>query len=122
MSTPSRISSSRLAPSRGTPSRITLSLITPERAVLYGAVLAALAYCQDVRYDFILDDVPLILMNETITSWHNWKTVFVTHIASVKSPVVPLAVMAVHYRPVYILWQMLNEQIFGSLPPWLGVT
>ncbi len=45
--------------------------------MLFGALLAALAYCRDVRYDFILDDVPLILMNETITSWHNWKTVFV---------------------------------------------
>ena len=89
---------------------------------MYGALLAALAYCQDVRYDFILDDVPLILMNETITSWRNWKTVFITHIASVKSPVVPLAVMAVHYRPVYILWQMLNEQIFGSVLPWWHVT
>jgi tetratricopeptide (TPR) repeat protein len=112
MSTRSRITSSRLA----------LSRIGPERAVLYGALLAVLAYCQDVRYDFILDDVPLILMNETITSWHNWKRVFVTHIASVKSPVVPLAVMAVHYRPVYILWQMLNEQIFGAVLPWWHVT
>src|ERR1700724_4479008 len=29
--------------------------------------------------------------------------------------------MAVHYRPVYILWQMLNEQIFGSVLPWWHV-
>jgi len=122
MLTPSRITPSRLARSRITSSRLALFRIGPERAVLYGAVLAALAYCQDVRYDFILDDVPLILMNETIASWHNWKTVFVTHIASVKSPVVPLAVMAVHYRPVYILWQMLNEQIFGSVLPWWHAT
>ena len=30
--------------------------------------------------------------------------------------------MAVHYRPVYILWQMLNEQIFGAVLPWWHVT
>ena len=63
MLTPSRITPSRLARSRITSSRLALFRIGPERAVLYGAVLAALAYCQDVRYDFILDDVPLILMN-----------------------------------------------------------
>ena len=39
------------------------SRITPERAVLMGALLAALAYLPDIRYDFILDDYPLILMN-----------------------------------------------------------
>ena len=39
------------------------SRITPDRAVLVGALLAALVYIQDVRYDFILDDVSLILLN-----------------------------------------------------------
>jgi hypothetical protein len=68
MLTRSRITSSHLAISPLTLFRLTLSRIGPERAVLYGALLAALVYCQDVRCDFILDDLPLILMNETITS------------------------------------------------------
>jgi hypothetical protein len=96
--------------------------ITPDRAVLVGALLAALAYIQDVRYDFILDDVPLILLNESIASWRNWKTAFVTHIFADKSPGVPKAIAAVHYRPVYRLWQMLNEQLFGSVLPWWHIT
>src|SRR5882762_9187645 len=89
--------------------------ITPDRAVLIGALLAALAYIQDIRYDFILDDVPLILMNETTTSWRDLKTAFVTQIFATKSPTVPNAILAVHYRPVYKLWQLLNEQLFGSV-------
>jgi protein O-mannosyl-transferase len=98
------------------------SRITPDRAVLIGAVLAALAYIQDVRYDFILDDIPLILMNETIASWRNWKSAFVTHIFAVKSTTVPIEIVAMHYRPVYKLWQMLNEQLFGSVLPWWHIT
>ena len=98
------------------------SRITPDRAVLVGVFLAALAYIQDVRYDFILDDIPLILMNESIASWRNWKTAFVNHIFAVKNPTVPLEIAAIHYRPVYKLWQMLNEQLFGSVLPWWHIT
>jgi tetratricopeptide (TPR) repeat protein len=96
--------------------------ITPDRTVLVGALLAALAYLQDVRYDFILDDVPLILMNESITSWRNWKTAFVAHIFAGKNPTLPLEIAAVHYRPVYKLWLMVNEQLFGSVLPWWHIT
>ena len=95
--------------------------ITPDRAVLVGALLAAFAYIQDVRYDFILDDVPLILMNELITSWQNWKKLFVVDIFASKNPL-PAGGTAIHYRPIYQLWQMLNEQLFGSVLPWWHVT
>jgi tetratricopeptide (TPR) repeat protein len=96
--------------------------ITPDRAVLVGTFLAALAYFQDVRYDFILDDVPLILMNESISSLRNWKTAFVTHIFGGRNPALPMEIAAIHYRPIYILWQMLNEQLFGSVVPWWHLT
>ena len=97
------------------------NLITPDRLVLLGAVLAAAAYIQDIRYDLILDDIPLILMNETITSWRNWKVLFVSdafagYNGSYFGPA------TVHYRPIYRLWQMLNEQMFGSVTPWWHIT
>jgi hypothetical protein len=94
------------------------SRITPDRVVLVGAVLAALAYIQDLRYDFILDDVQLIQMNDSITSWREWKTAFVTDIFSSKSPTVPVETAAMHYRPIYKLWQVLNQQLFGFATPW----
>ncbi|HXC33599.1 MAG TPA: tetratricopeptide repeat protein [Verrucomicrobiae bacterium] len=96
-------------------------LITPDRAVLIGAIAAALVYLQDLRYDFILDDIPLILLNETITSWRNWKTVLVNHIFSETTRFSTLP-MPVHYRPVYQLWQMLNAQLFGLVLPWWHLT
>jgi tetratricopeptide (TPR) repeat protein len=95
--------------------------VTPDRLVLLGAVLAALAYLPDVQYDFILDDVPLILLNPTITTWRNWKQVFVTDIFAGQGKS-PFGIEAVHYRPVYQLWQIFNEQLFGSVLPWWHVT
>lgn len=98
-----------------------LRRITPDRAVLLGASVAALAYLQDVRYDFIMDDVPLILLNETITSWRNWKSAFVTHVFSGQDSLAGGPGM-IHYRPVFTLWQMLNEQLFGSVIPWWHIS
>jgi tetratricopeptide (TPR) repeat protein len=94
------------------------SRITPDRAVLVGAVLALLAYIQDLRYDFILDDVPLIALNDSILSWRDWKWAFLRDISAMKGPTMPLAFTAIHYRPVYKLWHLLNVQLFGFIVPW----
>lgn len=95
--------------------------ITPDRAVLLGMVVATLVYLQDLRYDFILDDVPTILLNESVQSLRNWKTAFVTQIFS-EATGITTGKVAIHYRPVYKLWQMLNEQLFGSVLPWWHFT
>jgi hypothetical protein len=102
--------------------RLTSNRVWPDRAVLAGLLVAAAAYCRDIRYDFVLDDVPLILMNETITSWRNWKTVFRTDIFFAPHSTLPIAVSAVHYRPVYMLWLMLNESLFGLVLPWWHIS
>jgi protein O-mannosyl-transferase len=93
--------------------------ITPDRAVLAGMLVSAAVYCRDLQYDFILDDVPLILMNETITSWRNWATLLVSDIVSTAGTA---DVVAVHYRPIYMFWFMLNYQLFGMVLPWWHLT
>src|SRR6202051_5022297 len=92
--------------------------ITPDRAVLAGMLVTAAVYCRDLQYDFILDDLPLILMNETITSWKNWTTLFVSQI----TPAQGIDIVAVHYRPIYMSWLMANFQIFGMVLPWWHLT
>jgi protein O-mannosyl-transferase len=92
--------------------------ITSDRAVLAGMLVTAVVYCRDLQYDFILDDVPLILMNETITSWKNWTTLFVSEIVPARG----VDLVAVHYRPVYMLWLMANHQLFGMVLPWWHLT
>jgi protein O-mannosyl-transferase len=92
--------------------------ITSDRAVLAGMLLTAAVYCRDLQYDFILDDVPFILLNETITSWKNWATLFVPPIVHAQG----MDLVAVHYRPVAMLWFMANYQIFGMVLPWWHLT
>jgi len=92
--------------------------ITSDRAVLAGMLVTAAVYCRDLQYDFILDDLPLILMNETLTSWKNWTTLFVSQIL----PGQGMDVTAVHYRPIYMLWLMANYQLFGMVLPWWHLT
>src|ERR1700722_6381256 len=86
--------------------------------MLGGLLVAAAVYCRDLRYDFILDDVPLVLMNQTIGSWRNWKIAFTKDIFFARSSGLPIGVSAVHYRPVYVLWLMLNQHLFGAVLPW----
>jgi tetratricopeptide (TPR) repeat protein len=93
--------------------------ITPDRAVWFGSILALAAYCRDLRYDFILDDEVLILLNGTIDSWHNWKRLFLTDIMESSHSVIT---NAMHYRPVYMMWLMMNDQLFGKITPWWHLT
>ena len=93
--------------------------ITPDRAVWLGSILALAAYCRDLRYDFILDDEALILLNGTIDSWHNWKLLFLTDIIDSSHSVVS---SAIHYRPAYMMWLMMNSQVFGKITPWWHLT
>ena len=81
-------------------------------------LLTAAVYCRDLQYDFILDDVPLILTNETITSWKNWATLFVSQIV----PAQGVDLDAWLYRPIYISWFMVNYHLFGMVLPWWHLT
>jgi protein O-mannosyl-transferase len=92
--------------------------ITPDRAVLGGMLLTAAVYCRDLQYDFILDDVPFILLNETLTAWKSWTTLFVPPIVHVQGA----DAMAVHYRPISLLWFMTNYHLFGMVLPWWHLT
>jgi hypothetical protein len=95
-----------------------LPRITSDRAVLAGMLVTAAVYCRDLQYDLILDDMPLILMNETITSWKNWTTLFLSQIF----PTQGADIEVVHYRPIYMLWLMANHQLFGMVIPWWHLT
>jgi protein O-mannosyl-transferase len=95
------------------------SRFTPERGLLLTMLIVAATYWRDLSYDFLLDDLPLIMMNPTITSWGNWKTIFLTDIFY--SPYSP-PVLSLHYRPLYMFWLMLNHQLFGMVLPWWHLT
>lgn len=98
------------------------SRITPDHAVFAGLLLTAGIYLQDLRYDFVIDDVPLILLNQATLTWQNVKTVFTTDVFFEPGPHIPTLMSAVHYRPIFMLWLMVNQQLFGSVFPWWHLT
>ena len=90
--------------------------------MLAGLFLTAAVYCRDLQYSFLLDDYPLIFTNENLASWRNWKLLFRTHIFAASGSSAPVFFPAQHYRPVYMFWLMLNEQLFGLIVPWWHLT
>ncbi|HEX4641918.1 MAG TPA: tetratricopeptide repeat protein [Candidatus Acidoferrales bacterium] len=98
------------------------SRVTPDRTVLVGLLLTAAIYLQDLRYDFVIDDVQLDLLNQTGLSWHNLKMIFTKDIFFVEGPRVPDVMAALHYRPIFTLWMMINQTLFSSVIPWWHLT
>lgn len=93
---------------------------TPERLLLLVIVIVAVIYWRDFSYDFLLDDVPLVLMNPALTSWHNLPAIFHTDISHF--PYVAATGGALHYRPVYVSWLLFNALLFGRVLPWWHLT
>ena len=92
------------------------SFWTPERVLLLVAVVTVAIYWRDLSHDFILDDVPLILMNPALATWRNLPMVFRSDIFHF--PYVHITAGAIHYRPIYISWLLLNNAVFGMVLPW----
>lgn len=91
-----------------------LVFVTPDRLVWLGILLAAAVYSQVLRFDFIYDDLFLILINPNLDQWSNWTRAFTEHVWAFKEP--PVAPR--HYRPVFALWLLVNKQLFGGVAPW----
>src|SRR5262249_21308741 len=73
----------------------------------------------DLQYDFVLDDQPLILLNDTFNSWSNWKLLFTSHISSSTNLAMTYpGSPAIHYRPLYMLWLMTISKLSGVSTPW----
>lgn len=73
-----------------------------------GIVLTAIVYADVVRFQFVYDDLPLIVNNPQLRSWaylpHYFTTWVWSHLPGTVSP---------YYRPLYLLWLRLNYFAFG---------
>lgn len=91
---------------------------TPDRLVWLGILLAAAAYIQVLRFDFIYDDLFLILINPNLDHWSSWTRAFTEHVWAFKEP--PVAPR--HYRPLFVLWLLVNKRLFDGVAPWWHLT
>ncbi len=82
----------------------------PALAMLLPVMLAVLAYVVVLGYPFIYDDVGQILKNPSIQSWHNLPQYFTHNVWAQFNAV------SNYYRPVFLMWLLLNFSLFGVDP------
>jgi protein O-mannosyl-transferase len=83
--------------------------------LLLASILAGtfLCYAPALGYEFVYDDRLLILKNPQILSWRFVPHFFLENFIAPAYPHAP----AVYYRPVLLVWMVLNAKIWGMHPP-----
>jgi hypothetical protein len=75
-------------------------------------VLAFITYAGTLGFQFVYDDLQQIVGNPHVQSWSYVPRYFTSHIWSHVSPEWGGA----HYRPLFLLWLLINHTIFGLNP------
>lgn len=85
------------------------------RLLLLALALTCLVYLATLRFSFVYDDLPQIVGNPTLTSWHYLPTLFLGHVWKFRLPEWP----GNYYRPIFMSWLLLNRMLWGLRPmPW----
>lgn len=87
------------------------------RALKWPALVVALtaaAYSGTLAYLFVHDDIDQIVNNPRVHSWQFVPGYFTSHIWSHLSP----QWGGVHYRPLFLLWLLVNHTLFQLHPLW----
>jgi protein O-mannosyl-transferase len=80
--------------------------------VLALLVITALVYAPTLTYTFVADDSSQILANTHIHSWRYLPVYFTSHVWS-QIALAPGDHAAPYYRPLFLLWLLLNYSVFG---------
>ena len=98
--------------------RMSIDLKSQKTVLLFVLLATALVYISTIRYEFTYDDNSQIVLNPAITSAAHIPEYFTKH---VWQTVVPGSA-AQYYRPVFVLWLLLNYKLFGLSPAGWHVT
>lgn len=84
------------------------SHLSREAALFLGIVLGVtlLAYLPTLRFDFVYDDVFVLVRNPTIRAWHFLPGYFARQVWGDQGP-------TLYYRPGFLVWALLNFELFG---------
>jgi protein O-mannosyl-transferase len=82
--------------------------------VVLALVLTFVAYAGTLGYNFVYDDKSQIVQNPKITSWKLAPLYFTEHVWSH----LQTKVMGNYYRPVFLLWLLINNTLFGLNAVW----
>ena len=91
----------------------------PEWLLLVGIALLTFAvYSPALGFDFVYDDYAQIVETKQLNSWHMLPRYFSGHVWAWKTPGVP----GPYYRPVFLVWLLLNQTLFGLSAPFWHLT
>ncbi|HEV8482922.1 MAG TPA: tetratricopeptide repeat protein [Blastocatellia bacterium] len=87
-------------------------LMANARFIVPAIVLAVtfLGYVGTLRYDFVYDDVHVIVENGSVHSWRFMPRYFTEHLWFFEPG------MTNYYRPIFLVWLVLNHTLFGLNP------
>jgi len=88
--------------------------IIPASVVL----VAFVTYCGVLRFQFVYDDLPQIVGNPAVHSWRSVPDYFTKHVWSQLYP----TTQGNYYRPIFLLWLLINHSLFGLNPVWWHLT
>ncbi|MBZ5628156.1 MAG: glycosyltransferase family 39 protein [Acidobacteriia bacterium] len=91
-------------PARGGFSPVTIALLL----LLFTTVL----YARTLQYSFISDDFDQIVINARVQSWHNLPGFFSQHLWAHQLS----AAQGNYYRPLLLVWMLVNYTLFGGNP------
>ena len=77
--------------------------------ILIVLVITLVAFVGSLRYDFVYDDVEQIVGNRYVHSWHYLPRFFTEHVWGHLNSSSP----GTYYRPIFLLWLLLNHSVFG---------
>lgn len=77
-------------------------------------VLVFAAFLQTLTFELVYDDFTLITMNPWLQSVSGLKQIFTHHSWAFADGYVP----ARHYRPMFLVWLWLVQNVFGASPAW----
>jgi len=81
-------------------------------APLLVLAVTLLAYSAVSSFQFVYDDEGQIVHDSFVQHWHYLPTFFTTHVWQYVTPYVP----GNYYRPVFMIWLLLNFKLFGLHP------
>ena len=71
-------------------------------------------YLRTVTFDWVFDDHLQVTLNPWLASWGSLKQIFTLHSWAFTDYEVP----AKFYRPLYLVWLLVNNQFFHGIPGW----
>ena len=89
------------------------TLLTANTRFIVPAIVLAvtfLGYMGTLRYDFVYDDVHVIVENGSVHSWRFLPRYFTEHLWFFEPG------MTNYYRPIFLVWLVLNHSLFGLNP------